>query len=311
MKDNIFLAIAAIGVILVSGCVQTTPSALAGTGLAITDFSSSAEEIEGKDRNVRVALEVENQGGSPTANILACLVGSNFPGETSEQMWKNESVICQKATRTLQAADFVNNIAGGAARFSWTLKSPWIPYPMTRQDEFTGRVFYEYATKASAIVWVYSEDEIKSAKQRGESVPTTLVVIKTAAPVDISLNTIQPVKSEDGYFTLKITVSNVGGGTVFNHTNFAWNSATTPSLTDILNQVKLTYSYPSDLKPEACDSEIELKKGDTKTISCDFTLKKSVTAKQSYPVTVSASYGYYIDKTVSIKVVGKKGQSAT
>lgn len=306
------LFITLISVILVSGCIQTTTTAL-GNGLVITDVYSSIEDVEGKDRSVRLSLEIENQGGASTDKVLACLMGSNFPGSTSEQMWGNESSICQKATRKLSAADMINNMPGGAARFSWTLKSPWISYPQERTDEFTTRVFYEYKTQTSADVWVYSESEIRSAKQKGESIPETLEIRKTIGPVDISLNTIQPVRADDAYFTLRITVSNIGGSTVFNQTGFDWDESNIPSLTEEkLNQVALSFSYPSGLTPEACDDIVELKKGDTRTISCDFTINNpgSITTKTSYPIIVTATYGYFIDNTIFINVKGKKGQSS-
>ncbi len=308
MNKNILLMFAVLGVLLVGGCIQQAAPTL-GTGMAITDFSSSSESVEGKNKNVRFSLEAENQGGSSTANVIACLIGSNFPGLTSEQMWENVSAVCQRAPRTLSAA---SDVAGGSARFTWTLRSPWISFPTERTDEFTGRVYYSYRTQSSANVWVYSEAEQKAAEQRGEAVPTALEVIKTAAPIDISLSTKQPVKSEDGYFTLRITVSNVGGGLVFNSTDLSRSFATPPDLTDIQNIVSLSFSYPSaEITMEACESEVELKKGETRTISCDFTLKNpsAITTKKSYAITISASYGYYIDSTVPITVRGKKGES--
>lgn len=306
MNKSILLVFAVFGVVIVSGCVQQTAPTL-GTGMAITDFSSSSEEVEGKNKNVRFSLEAKNQGGFSTPNAVACLIGSNFPGLTSEQMWENVSAVCQRATRTLSAA---SDVAGGSARFSWILRSPWIAYPTERTDEFTGRVYYAYRTQSSANVWVYSEAEQKAAEQRGEAIPTTLDIVKTRAPVDISMSTKQPVKSEDGYFTLRITVSNVGGGVVFNSTSFSWSFSNPPQLsTDIQNFVSLSFSYPSGITMDACESEVELKKGETRTISCDFTLSQTVTTKKSYTITVSANYGYYIDSTVPIKVIGRKNES--
>ncbi len=317
MNKNLKFTFFAFAVIAVSACVSLQPtatSARSGLGLTITDFSSSVAEIEGKNRNVRVFLEVENQGGYNTSAILPCLLGSNLGGAVSDQLWYNETKLCQPSSRSLLAADAAKGLSGGTLRSSWTLKSPWLPHPLSRIDTFTGRVYYLYKTKASATVWVYNEAEKTAAQQRGEAIPSALSVAETAGPVRLGLNSPQPVSyfAPGDTITLKITLSNVGGGTVFDSSGFAWDVTTPPSLVDKLNVVRLNYDSPSTLtRDSSCDTSVELKKGDTITISCDFRINNPVTTKQSFPITVSADYGYYIDKTLSVTAIGKRGESAT
>ncbi len=299
-------------VLLVSGCVQTGgETKITGAGLAVVDFSSSVEDVEGMGKTVRISMEVENQGGYTTGDVLACLIGSNFPGKISEQMWSSESPVCQSAKRELYAADPETGAPGGTARFRWILKSPWIPYPQERTDEFVGRIFYRYKSQATAKVWVYSEEELRAAKQRGETFSETLETVATPGPVEISLSAKQPIRADDGYFTLTVTLTNSGGGTVFDSKNFDFSSETPPKVSE-LNVINLRFDYPeSSLQDEGCDDVVELRRGETRTISCGFTIKnpETITLKTSFPITVTADYGYYTDSRLEITVRGKKGET--
>jgi len=306
------LALFIIPFLFLSGCIQTQQQpVIKGSGIVITDFSSSRDYIEGKDRVVRIYMEIENQGGYATDKVLLCLIGSF--GETSESMWKLEGDECQKIDRKLEAYDPVSELPGGTARKAWTLKSPWIPYPQESSYTFTGRAYYLYRSMTSTKIKVYSESEIEAARQRGETLSSVEDPVKTISPVDITISAPTLLRAEDGYFTIRLQVSNVGGGVVFDHTKIDWNSKMPPSLSiDDLNYIKLKISYPTnDLEMEACENEIELKKGETRTISCDFTIKnpEAITTWKSYPITVEAEYGYYVDKELLITVKGRKGES--
>ena len=55
---------------------------------------------------------------------------------------------------------------------------------------------------------------------------------------------------------------------------------------------------------------IELRRGDSITKSCDITLKSgSVQAKQAFPVVIEAEYGYYIDSELSVAASGKRNDA--
>ncbi len=301
-----------ISLLFLSGCIQTTQkTTVTGKGIVITDFSSSRDAVEGKDKTVRIYMEVENQGSYATDSVLMCLLGSF--GKTSESMWKRseDTPQCQKSGRKLEAYDPVNNLPGGTARSAWTLYSPWLPYPQQTTEEFTGRVYYQYKTRTTVKVTVFTEGEIEAAKQRGEPLSSISEQVKSISPVDISLSTQSLIRAEDGYFTLKITVSNTGGGIVFDNSKVDFASDTPPSLdTDSLNIAKLNINYPtSALKIEACESEIELKKGETRTVSCDFTILEDIKTKKTYPITVEAEYGYYVESTLTITARGKREET--
>ncbi len=326
-RRNIFLFLSIIAVVAISGCISGgQKTSAAGNGIAITDFSSSASEASDCDRSVRINLDVENQGGSSvdSNNLLACLSGKNFPGKTSEQMWAVDSSqinrVCQTLPKKLDAVDNVKSIPGGAASFKWTAFSPFVPFPLTRTDGFSGRVFYKYSSRTSATVFVISEDGLAAAKQKGTALPSAPEIEKTASPVDISIDTNQPVIGQNGdTFTLKVTLSNVGGGTVFDPgaVSFGSPSSSLPSISeDQLNLITITVntSLYAGGSSEAgfCNADlrsVELRKGSTVTIPCDIRINAPISGLRSFPILLTAKYGYFIDSSeVPISLSGKKNK---
>lgn len=326
---NILLLLLVVGVVAVSGCISGgSTTATGGNGIAITDFTSSVSEALDCDKSVRLNLDVENSGGNsiPTGELLACLNGKNFPGKTSEQMWAIDSTqtgkICQSLTKKLDAPDTVKNIPGGAASFKWTVNSPFVPFPLTRTDGFAGRVFYKYASRTSATVFVISESELAVSKQTGKALPSAPEIDKTASPVDISIDVTQPVIGGSGdTFTLKVTLSNVGGGTVFDPSaiSFGSNSPSVPSIPeDSLNliTIKVDTSLGAGGSAESgfCNADlknVELRKGSTVTIPCDIKINTPITSLKSFPILLTASYGYFIDSSeVPMAVSGRKNKDS-
>ena len=313
MREKVLLAIPLIALLL-SGCIQSTgeekPAAFSGGGIVITEFSSSRDEVSGQDKTVRLYLSIENRGTTEveSKNLLMCLIGP-LGKSTKEQMWVlSEGDQCVHPSRSLRPYDPSTDSPGGSARASWKLKSPYIPYGMERNDEFTARVYYLYTSSTSAKITVYSESEVEAMKKKGVEPKSIEEVSKTYGPVDIDILVPSVIRAEDGSFTLKLTVRNVGGGVVFNPDGFSWDSKTPPSIDlEKLNALKIEFVTPSDLEVD-CESEIELGKGETRTISCDVEIKEpeKITTKKTFPITVKATYGYYIDGKLSIKVVGEK-----
>lgn len=314
----IFLGVMAV--LAVSGCTMpwgTTTAAPAGYGLVITDFYLTPTEVY-SGKKISLYSYIENQGGVATSNALICLMGANFPGDFEDGMWQlghgtdTETSVCKNVGKALAAPDKTKNVPGGSANKKWILTAPAIPEKMSRTDTFTTRVFYTYDSKATTSFWVYTESEEMAIRQRGEGLPSTLSVDETTAPVDIALDAVQPVIVSSGSagesFTLKITLSNVGGGTIVSGVTFA-DSTTIPSIAEgNLNKISLLISKPSGITISCGESlsNIELIRGGTYVLTCDVTVTDTtLTAKKSYPITVSASYGYYIESSTSATVIGK------
>lgn len=324
-RKNLFLFISIMAVVAVSGCISGgSKTAVSGNGIAITDFASSVSEATDCDKSVRLNLDIENKGGNsiPAGSLLACLNGKNFPGKTSEQMWAIDSATlqCQSLKKKLDAPDTVKNIPGGAASFKWTAYSPFVPFPLTRTDGFSGRVFYNYNSRTSATVFLISESELAVAKQTGKSLPSAPEIDKTTSPVDISIDVSQPVVGSSGdTFTLKVTLSNVGGGTVFDPSvvSFGSDSSSMPSIPeDKLNlitiKVDTSLGAGGDTESGFCKADlknVELRKGSTVTIPCDIKINTPITSLKSFPILLTASYGYFIDSSeIPMAVSGKKNK---
>jgi len=252
LKSNVILLLL---VIFVSECVTTTQTP-SGNGMTIVDFDASNNNIEGKGKSTTISIVAENQGNALIEHSKVCLMGSNFYGLSEEGMWSRtdpeNQKICQ-IKENLKAYDTINNLPGGVITKKWRLTSPCLPSLIKRTDEFTGRVFYDYKTKMQTTVWVYSENEITAAKQRNEHIPSELVVEKTIGPIDMNIETVQPVRLEDGSFTVKMTFSNVGGGTVFTK-DIDWSASDTiPSIDESrLNIFTADIKMPSGIDASEC-----------------------------------------------------------
>ncbi|MBU3958015.1 MAG: hypothetical protein KKB25_02985 [Nanoarchaeota archaeon] len=327
---NLFLFISILAVVAVSGCISGGgPAVTGGNGITVTDFASSVSEVSDCDKSVRLSLSVENAGGKSidTGGLLACLRGKNFNGTTKEQMWALDASqkICQLSAKKLDAPDTVKNIPGGAANFKWTVFSPFVPFPLTRTDGFESRVFYNFSSRTSATIFIVSESELAVAKQTGKALPSAPLIDKTASPVDISVDVVQPiVGAKDDTFTLKVTLSNVGGGTVYDKdainlmdTAFANSLPSIPE--DKLNLITIKTDTALDAGGDSeagfCNADlknVELRKGSTVTIPCDIKISKKITDLQSFPILLTASYGYFIDSDeVPIELSGKKNKDVS
>lgn len=319
MNKTVIMAI--LSVMFVAGCVGQAdggPTPAEGQGLVVTEFSSAREEVQGAGRPVTLRLQAENKGGTPIENIKACLVGQSWGLEGSTAWSLSEDTKeCQKLPETkseLKAPNTEADIPGGIQRWSWSLSSPWVPETIKRDDIFIGRVFYDSSSKAITTIAVYPETDLRAAQDRGDDIPDTLVVSQTNGPLEIDIDTTQPTLAEDGFFTIAITVKNVGGGTVFNETSALAGDGIPSIGYDNLNIFSIDIDLPTELEtdnPNLVDScglrEIELLRGEQDTIYCDINfIANTIT---SYPITIDAQYQYYVDSELTVTVKGKRGES--
>ncbi len=331
-RFNPFLLFLLFAVVFVAGCIQVPAflAQFAGTtqvmtkGLSVTDFSAMpAQQFAG--RNVRLSMTLENTGGNTTGNILACITGENFPGESEQGFWQiqpSSDNIC-KRTRGLNPPDPNQQIPGGTTTVKWTVTAPAIPEGMITIDTFTTRLFYEYSTKASLSLTAIAEAERIAMAQRGESVQT-FKVEKTEGPIEIDLDIApQPVIliDSEAFANLKIILTNTGGGAVFDTTkmtNFFKDDKNMKTVAeDKMNRLILGLIYPKDKITIVCGEpqvsgkkdqyQIELFK-EKYIVSCDISIKDStLTTKKSYPIFVFANYGYYQDASVQVSVTSRPG----
>jgi hypothetical protein len=323
MKTTILISLLAI--VLVAGCTIPDLSNLGGTtnigtsgkGLEITTFTAEPTPVYSNAR-VRVTMEVENDGGTTVnaSKALVYLTGSNVNlSSTDDRYWRSSDYSVDPEykpfTRNMRAVDVVKGTSADTARFTWSLTTPVLPAGQTRTDTFYGRTYCDYTTGINGNVWVYTEGEADAAKASGRSMNTASFT-STSGPVGLSVKVspdpvIYYTDTVGGEtFSLYITVSNLASGTIY-LTGKDYSS--TPFIipdTDY-NQVMVSVDPASGLtltNSADCQGKQELPAGKSTTLVCDFTVSSPATF-QSYPITITADYGYFTERSATVVIQGK------
>jgi hypothetical protein len=328
MNKSILLA--TVAVLLVAGCTQggiqipgfqqITTTAAGGAGLVMSDFSVDQPTIFGGSTD-RIMMTVKNAGGYdvPDASSLVFLTGSAIdftkaPGVADPIYWVPGSAsdkAIEHFGKTMKSADIVSGTSGDEKTITWNLKAPNIT-SQTRNDLFIGRVYSDYQTVVTGTVWVYSQTEADAARAAKRSIYSS-TFSSTSGPVALTAS-VSPdpivLQSNGDTFTMKIRISSVGGGTLYQNNTISYGSASTADdlkLSDTnLNKVVISVIPSSSnlavSNPADCTGEQELIGGKDVVLSCDIVVTTLPATFQSYPVTVTAYYGYFTERTASITV---------
>ncbi len=318
------ILISLLAIVLVAGCtipglpnLGTTTIGTSGKGLEITTFTAEPTPVYSNAR-VRVTMEVENQGGTTVnrTKALSYLTGSNVDlGSSDDRYWRSSDYSVDKEyktfTRDMRAVDVVRGTSADTTRFTWSLTAPVIPAGQTRTDTFYGRTYCDYTTGVNGNVWVYTEGEADAAKAAGRSLNAASFT-STSGPVGLSVKVSpDPIiyysdTTGGETFSLYITVSNLASGTIY---LTGKNYGSTPLIADTeYNQVMVNVDPASGLNitnsPD-CTGQQELPAGKSTTLVCDFTVSAPPTTFQSYPITITADYGYFTERSATVTVQGK------
>ena len=317
MKKSVLLSV--LAVVLVAGCtggqipfITATTTFIGGNGLTITEFSIEPVEIYGGS-NARIVMEVENKGGTPVADteMLVLLKGSALDLAGDDTMYwtgTGEAVVKRlDSGENLKPEDLVRETPADTERFTWRLAAPDISAGEQKDDIFIARVYYDYSTKVSGTIWVYSQAEADAARAAGRPLnqPT---FTSTSGPVALTVkpspNVVVLDTGEDD-FVITIKVSSVGGGTLYEAGSVDYASVTDDVAIgeEYLNLVDV--SVDSDLDATDCEVQEELVGGKDVTISCDVTVPSVPSTFRGYPITITADYGYYTERTASVSVSGR------
>jgi len=298
MNKILTVLIALSVVVSVSGCINlgkntsTTPT---GLGLEITNFTSSTDSVR-SNRTLIVTMQLQNQGdyGVDKDSGLALLI---MPSD-----WTVSPAKAQAYTKDIGFQDTVRGTPMGSHVFRWTLVAPDLPEGITRPDSIEGRVFYDYKTTANGKIYVYPEDELTAAHEKGEKIDT-LAYQATNGPVGITVNVLpEPVSvyTAGETFTLTITLTNLEKGTIYsqlvNTSDYTLQEANR-------NKAQLSVSLPDFNITNTCAGTVEFF-GDTATAICDVKVPNVPSTKQPYPISVTATYGYQISKNLDVTVNG-------
>jgi len=324
---NKSILIATLAIVLIAGCIQgniqipgitLSPTTFTGgNGLTITEFSIDNTEIYA-NRSAKITMTVANKGGASVATNKAVTVlqgsalKSGFSG--GDLYWTNRSSttsVFQATGKVMSPYDPVNDVPADEKTLYWYLTSPvGISAGTTRNDAFMGRIYYDYATTVNGNIWVYSESESAAAKSANRALNQNSFT-STSGPIAIIV-TVKPtnivVSSSDNTFSMQIKVNDVGGGTVYLPNIITYNASTPDLSLDAdtqLNRVKVDLTVPLGWTGVAdCNSaSLELVKG-SGLLNCDITVSVPSTVDSSQ-IKVVATYGYWTEKSASVKVSGK------
>jgi hypothetical protein len=322
MKKTILLA--TLAVVLVAGCTNVqipnilspTNTVLGGTGMVISDFSADQAEVYGLQTD-RIMMTVDNKGGHsvPDSESLVYLTGSavSLSGDNTIY-WtgsSSESLI-KKFGKEMKPADPVRDTPADEKTVTWSLVAPNISKGEQTPYLFIGRVYSDYQTKVTGNVWVYSQTEADTAKTAGRTL-NTATWSATSGPVAINARLTQdPVVlyGTENTFTLVIKVSNAGSGVIYQKGAIDYSTTNPDNLaltSDQINRVTISGNVAGQPLPTDCTNSgnpVEMVGGKDLTLTCDVTITPPATF-QGYPISITADYGYFSERSVSVTVSGR------
>lgn len=319
MNKAILLAV--LSTLIVAGCVQgqipfiqQTTTVVGGSGLVITEFSVDPTEIY-TDASGRVMMTISNKGGAVVTpgQALIYLTGSGIKDSLEDDLYwtgrGDTKSVYEQLTKTLNPEDPVRETPAGEQTITYSLTSPTgITKGSTRNDFFIGRVYYDYTTRVSGNVWVYSQAEADAARAAGTGL-NKATLSSTSGPVALYVKSIPDpvvISSDEDTFTLQIKVSNVGGGTLYRADAIDYSVPYVALDADNdLYRVNIDVEGSGLSGFDDCEGEQELVGGKDITLSCDISVDSVPTTMQSYQLQVTATYGYMTSREASVTVSGR------
>jgi len=284
-------------VVLVAGCLGqddpvNTEDCQTNTvnGLSIKCFSTAVSELRSGQAST-ILMEVENQG---EAEINAAYGAALLIIPTD---WTLDKSSTQSYPRNLKNADPATGRPADIYQFRWRATAPTLAKGQMRTDPILGRIYYDYTTKANGVIPIYPY---------GETTSDTASFTSSRGPIEISVS-ISPnppqIELEKEEFSLYMQLTNAGSGQVY-HNNTVTASKLNLSETQ-RNVVDLDITLPPglEIKEKSCYRNVELIGGKATAI-CDITVNRP-SAKQLYPITITAYYGYLMESQTSITVTGR------
>jgi hypothetical protein len=308
-----------LAIVVVAGCTgvqipaisPTTTTVLGGTGMVITDFTPDQTEVYGGQSD-RFMLTVSNKGGHsvPDADSLVYLTGSAVElGGDDTIYWTGTGPLIQKFNKEMKPADPVRDIPADEKTVSWSLTAPNISKGQQTDYLFIARTYYDYQTKVTGNIWVYSETEADAARAADRTL-NTATWSATSGPVAINARITQdPVVlfGTENSFTLVIKVGNAGGGVLYEQGVIDYSTTDPDDLAltaDQINRVIIGGNVGGTTLPTECTGTHELVGGKDLTLTCDVTITPPATF-QGFPITITADYGYFTERTASVMVSGR------
>jgi hypothetical protein len=321
---NKAILIATLAIVFVAGCTQanlttifqqTTNTVVAGAGMIMSDFSVDQTDVYGGQTD-RIMMTVDNMGGHsvPDSASLVYLTGSavSLSGDNKMYWTGSTETLIKKFGREMKPADPIRDTPADEKTISWSLQAPNVSKGQQTTYLFIGRVYYDYETNVNGNIWVYSQTEADAAKAAGKTL-NKATWSATSGPVAINAKVSQdPVVlySGENTITLIIKVSSVGGGVLYQQGAIDYSTTDPNNLAlteDQINRVLISGNVAGTPLPSDCTNgglPVELIGGKAATLTCDVTITPPATF-QGYPITITADYGYFNERTASVTVSGR------
>ncbi len=295
---KILAIFAVMMIVAVSGCTggDDTSSFTRGYGLEITNFTSSLGTIY-STQSTSISLRVENHGDTEAlqANGLVLLQIPSDWDITQEKLQEfKKDIPFGSSTRE-----------PGSSLFRWSVKAPELEEGITRPDKIYGRVYYNYETKSNGNIIVYPESELLADAEAGRDIDMSSFEY-SRGPISMSMSvTPDPVSvySVPEIFSIEFVFTNVGGGVVYRKDVVTVDDYKIDE--SERNVLDMTVDITGlEIVDETCFDDIFFF-GDIARTNCDVKIVDDPSTRQSHPIKVSATYGYYIEDTLDIDVIGR------
>lgn len=292
---------------LILGCInQGAPSTGGGFGVVVTSFLSDFPDLESGDK-VDLDLEVQNVGGTTADEVWALLYGIDTG------VWSLSSTNPVKIATKFEGPEEAAGLPGSIDSAGWKLKAPNIPEGITAPSEARARIFYTYATTATATVPIITESEFKRLKGQNQALPQLTATQVSKGPVSVRIDAKSPevLREDSDTFRVVIAINNVGGGSVFDPAAISnlkegqEKSALLPEDTEDMFKIKVQAQGVTAEDCTALNAEQteKLRTRTTSHYSCKLRISRKA-PRVDIPITVALHYGYFIDATTPIPVTG-------
>lgn len=310
------VAVVSVAVVFVSGCnidqLSLGGGSFAmGNGIQVNSFAfKPARLVSGQSTMLK--LDIQNMGGLSVDKVHVILFGlSNEWYEGAEVIGITASDKQRLDVGDMRAADAELKTPGQKRSVVWKLKSPVEPL---EGIEFThrayARVCYPYKTRVSAKVEIVGVDEWLVMEQKGSFSQHPISVKQTASPIQISIESMQPIIA-DGELRMEMRIANVGGGSAFStgdcSTMFTGEVDDGDNMLD-LNTVDISIPDCEVLGVDDSGS-ISLTRGAERSVvvKCSGDMFSSSMPRKELSLDIVFSYNYYIDAEAGVVLVGVDG----
>jgi len=290
-----------------------------GNGLQINKLEFKPAKLVSGQATL-LTINLQNMGSRDTEKAYVYLyglsnewygAGSSLIGDfSSDKLYKVD-------VGGLRAANEELKTAGEKKILVWKLKSPKEELEGT---EFTHKVFarvcYHYATDVLAKLEVVGENEWLLMEQTGKYSQHPISVKQTAAPIQINIESMQPV-IVDQDMSFQIKVSNVGGGYAFfkegtgaKDCSNAFDESTDANADVglVMNNIKFVFGDTTcEVSGDDASNTVWLSKGQDRKFSVTCPGFSSDMPMKETNLQIQMTYDYYVDSEATAILVGVKG----